>query len=843
MEAKKSEFNTIPKDYFELIVENSGEAILLTSPDGSIIYANKEACRIFERTSEEICKIGRNGIVDLNDSRLPKAIEERKKTGRFKGELNFIKKDGTLFPCEFSSIVFKDENGNERTSMIIRDISEQKKLEDKEKELSNRITHILENIADAFVSLDNNWCYTYMNKKAGEIFGRNPKEMIGKHIWTEFPEGIGQPFHLYYEKAMLEQRFIQFEEYYLPYDKWFENRIYPSKEGISIFFQDITERKRVEKEIKTERDFSNSLLDGLPGIFYFYDSNFHFLRWNKNFETVSGYSSEEISKMRPIDFFSDVEKDLLKERIGEVFTKGYSEVEANFLSKDGTQTPYFFNGLKIRFNNEDCLIGVGIDIAARKKAEESVIAKHELFKKTFNISPLSSVLTKLPERTIVEVNPAFEKLFGYSNEEIIGKSVNELNLWADSSEREQISQILLREGCVNNFEFIFKTKSGETGIGVFYSEIIEQLDEKYALTKVLDITERKQAENSLVVSENRYRSLFENMNAGFVLFYVVQNEQDIPVDLIILAANEGFEKTTGLKLRDSIGKHLTQVLPGIEKDEADWIGTYSKVALSGESAQFEQGSELLGYYYTISAFQAGPRQCAVTFTDITERKNAERELNNYRQQLEKLNIHLNDIREDERALISREIHDELGQSLTALKIDLNTIREKTSNMTEISKKLESMTEVVSETIKNVQRISSELRPGILDDLGVAPAIEWYSEEFENRTGIKCIMNIEEIYTNNKQKDLAIYRLLQESLTNVIRHSKAKKVDIRLFQEKNNIILEVADDGIGFDIESIKSINSLGLFGMKERVKQFNGNFIIETEKSKGTKISILIPIN
>lgn len=127
-------------------------------------------------------------------------------------------------------------------------------------------------------------------------------------------------------------------------------------------------------------------------------------------------------------------------------------------------------------------------------------------------------------------------------------------------------------------------------------------------------------------SEARYRKLFENMNTGFVLFEVVQNEQDIPVDLIILAANDQFEKTTSLNLSNAVGLQLTKVLPGIEKDEADWIGTYSKVALSGESICFEQSSELLGYYYSISAFQAGPKQCAVTFSDITESKRAEKKI-------------------------------------------------------------------------------------------------------------------------------------------------------------------------------------------------------------------------
>lgn len=107
----------------------------------------------------------------------------------------------------------------------------------------------LSRITDGFVSLDKNWCYTYMNKKAGEIFNRNPTDMIGKHIWTEFPEGIGQPFHLAYEKSMKEQVYIYLEEYYPPYDKWFENHIYPSHEGLSIYFRDITLRKKHEIEI------------------------------------------------------------------------------------------------------------------------------------------------------------------------------------------------------------------------------------------------------------------------------------------------------------------------------------------------------------------------------------------------------------------------------------------------------------------------------------------------------------------------------------------------------------------------------------------------------------------
>jgi len=168
-----------------------------------------------------------------------------------------------------------------------------------------------------------------------------------------------------------------------------------------------------------------------------------------------------------------------------------------------------------------------------------------------------------------------------------------------------------------------------------YKELKERLAKAEAALEALrrgesgthiDITEGKQAENNLIESERRYRALFENMSAGFVLFEVVQDDKGVPVDLIIIAANKGFEITTGLKRQDVTGKRLTRVLPGIEEDPADWIGTYGKVALTGESRQFEQGSEFLGYYYSIIAYQAGPKQCAATFFDISDRKRAEKAL-------------------------------------------------------------------------------------------------------------------------------------------------------------------------------------------------------------------------
>jgi PAS domain S-box-containing protein len=148
-----------------------------------------------------------------------------------------------------------------------------------------------------------------------------------------------------------------------------------------------------------------------------------------------------------------------------------------------------------------------------------------------------------------------------------------------------------------------------------------------------DITERTVAERRLVESEARYRSLFENMNTGFVLFEVVLDDRQAPADLVVLAANQRFAEVTGLDLASVTGQRLTQVLPGIETDKADWIGTYGRVALSGESRQFEQGSERLGTYFSVSAFRAGEKLCAVTFLDISGRRATEEALHDSEERL------------------------------------------------------------------------------------------------------------------------------------------------------------------------------------------------------------------
>ena len=230
--------------------------------------------------------------------------------------------------------------------------------------------------------------------------------------------------------------------------------------------------------------------------------------------------------------------------------------------------------------------------------------------------------------------------------------------------------------------------------------------------------------------------------------------------------------------------------------------------------------------------------------DITERKAVEQELNNSREQLRILLAHLQSVREDERTRISREIHDELGQSLTALKIDLSWLLKRLSKEQKpLIEKAELMSNLIDMNIQTVKRISAELRPGLLDDLGLPAAFEWQAEDFQKRTGIHCEVRIHpEDIALDRNLSTAIFRIFQETLTNVVRHAKAKNVGVTLTKKKEEVLLEVKDDGKGITEKQISSPKSIGLIGMRERVHFFGGGVKISGKKDKGTVVTVTIPI-
>jgi GAF domain-containing protein len=230
--------------------------------------------------------------------------------------------------------------------------------------------------------------------------------------------------------------------------------------------------------------------------------------------------------------------------------------------------------------------------------------------------------------------------------------------------------------------------------------------------------------------------------------------------------------------------------------------------------------------------------------EAVERTRAQEALKDSYAQLRALAARLQTIREEERAGIARELHDELGQALTALKMDLVALMGRLPKRSpQLFERAQVMSEQIDATIKTVRRMSSQLRPGMLDDLGLGPSMEWYAQEFQARTGITCTVTVpgEELQLDRTQAT-ALFRIFQETLTNVARHARATTVRAELVREDGGLRLQVADNGRGFDPEEVRGKRSLGLLGMRERAEMLEGTLEIDGDSGAGTTITVRLPL-
>lgn len=211
--------------------------------------------------------------------------------------------------------------------------------------------------------------------------------------------------------------------------------------------------------------------------------------------------------------------------------------------------------------------------------------------------------------------------------------------------------------------------------------------------------------------------------------------------------------------------------------------------------------------------------------------------------LRELAAHLNKALEEERKRIAREVHDELGQSLTALKIDITSLEEKLKvNPGCLRQELDSMLSIVNKTLEAVKTITSELRPGVLDQLGLIAAIEWQLKEFASRTGLSFDTNLDESIPQLPEEiQVSLFRIFQELLTNIMRHSEARHVTVSMTLKSDMLTLMVHDDGKGIEPEMISSSISLGIRGMRERAQYLGGTFDISGGSESGTSVIVRIP--
>ncbi len=256
----------------------------------------------------------------------------------------------------------------------------------------------------------------------------------------------------------------------------------------------VIQRKQADEDIRKEKNFSNTTINSLPGIFYLFDNQGRFRRWNENFEKFSGYSAEEISKMNPLDFFVGEDRKIIEQKIQEVFAKGRSTAEADFVSKDGHNTPYLFTGTRVTFDQTQCLLGMGISIAERKQAEEELRKAEAKYRSIFENAIEGIYQTTLDGR-IVSVNPAFARMLDYASpQELINEVTNVRKLYVDPSRRDELISLIHAQGFVENFEVQIRRKDNREVWFLLNTRILRDAGGIVCFEgMVTDITDRKRA--------------------------------------------------------------------------------------------------------------------------------------------------------------------------------------------------------------------------------------------------------------------------------------------------------------------------------------------------------------
>ncbi len=365
-----------------------------------------------------------------------------------------------------------------------------------------------------------------------------------------------------------------------------------------------------------------------------------------------------------------------------------------------------------------------------------------------------------------------------------------------------------------------------------YGYIVKPIDERDLYTSIEIALHRFEMDKELKRSELKYRTLSEQ---SLDPIFIADEEAKI------IDVNSAMLELFGYNFEDIVGRFASEFFV----DKTEYLKVIDLALRYGSVSNFEaemksRNGSVINAQISVKRndFGNGSGYQGI-IRDITQHKLYLQEILRSRQELKELTTHIEKMREQERTDIAREIHDVLGQALTALKLDLSWLKKKLSSAeSDIASKLLTMEGIINDIIGNVRKISSQLRPGILDDLGLSAAIEWQAEEFSKRTGMDCDVHCEHLSLSS-DKSIALFRIFQECLTNIMKHSSATKVSINLRRKEDYIELTIRDNGKGISPEDLKTKGSYGIIGMKERVENLNGNFFIEG--GSGTTVRVLIP--
>ena len=857
-ERKQAEVDLhVSEALYRNLVERLPDGIYKSTHEGKFIDVNPALVKMLGYNSkEELMAIDIKKQLYFEEVDRESLILEEKQSEMEVFRLK--KKDGSEIWVEDHGWYNTDDNGEiQFHEGIMRDVTERKLADNQLRKSRSEFKDLFDFAPIGYHEIDSHGNIVRINETELNMVGYSADELLGKHI-SMLSSDVNQSRRAV--KAKLDGTYVPLESFERLFRRkdgttvpvLVNDRILKANDGsitgIRSAVQDITEFKQIDKAMRESELKFRHYIDFAPHGVFVTDDKGNYIEVNSAASKITGYSKTELLAMNSSTLIAEESTEKFVSHIQRVVTKGYASDEYAIIKKDKTIRFCTLDSVKLSDNR---FLGFVVDITDRKQAEE-VLRESEIFLKEIQtIAQLGNCTIDIISGkwegseildSILGIDTAYEKSL---------KGLTSLLKpeWLQSMTDYFLNEIVQKQVKFDKKFKIIRLNDKEErwvhGRGELKFDNFNQ--PVNMIITIQDITERKLAKETLQNERLLLRSIIDIIpdsiytkdlaghktlaNLTEVRFLRANTEADV-------LGKDDFDfyaKELADKFYENDQMVINTGKPLINKEEYmhDENGQ-KRWVLSSKLPLRDKDNQIIGLLGTSH--------------DITIRKSMEEALSETQEQLKKFAAHLQNVREEERIGLAREIHDELGQILIAIKIDVGMLKQKvlksvdSTAATDILTKFDSLFGLVDNTINTARKIMTDLRPEVLYLLGFIESAKLQTSNFQERHHISCKFEstIPKLEISS-QKSVAMFRILQEALNNIAKHARATDVNVKLTDHSDILILEIKDNGIGFDVDQKGKLDSYGLIGMKERAFLLDAELIITADATKGTCIRVEMP--
>ncbi|MEW6355369.1 MAG: PAS domain S-box protein [Planctomycetota bacterium] len=824
---------------FELAIESLCDAVFIIDADSATIcHCNPAAAELFGYTSQEM--VGRTMDFLYPDPETAARFHKRLHSAAGKTEALLLRgwrmkrKDGATFPTKHTLTPIDDESGRRIAwASVVCDRTEHKR---KAAAIGSRdalMGALLENLPLDFWARDAEMRCIMQSRiskqRWGDLHGKSFEEQGQDRrtlaVWRENNRRAlaGETIRGDVDVVDIQGNAYHCHNILAPITV--EGRI----TGILGVNVDMAERKRMEDALRAGEEKYRGVFEMAPDGILIVNRRGVILSCNHATSRITGYPENELVgkhfskigtlRIKDIPKYMKLFVQVIGGHIPEPFV-------ADAVRKNGSP-----HSVEVRVNllGNGMILAMITDITERKRMEDALRASEEKYRTVFAASPDFIYLTDT-NGNIIDANPALLKGVGMSLEEIRRTNVRDFYAGENIEELNEVIRRARKGEEIRGYEVVANAPGSKKRVYQVNVVPLTLADGEAAILSVArDITERKRAEEEL----QKFKTIFDNANYGMAM---------AEMDGTLIYVNEYFAQVHGYRPEELVGKNLSVFHTREQMKQVTAINEGAKKA-GGFGAlevwhKHRDGSvfPMLMNVIVIRDNAGKPSFLAATATDITEREAARKEARDLSQKIITL-------QEDLLSDISRDLHDEIGQLLTAIDFEVETARRAVKAGKGLPPDgLDRIKEVTRSAVGAVRGLCASLRSPVIKDLGLLRVMEAHVNDFRARTGIDveftCSLKRSGV---SPDAALGLFRIMQEALTNVARHAEARQVSVSLCRDNGRTVLEISDDGRGFDVDSPPPHRNIGLRGMRERARTFGGEFAIESKPGSGTRIRVSPP--